>query len=138
MAELVAISVRQPWAALLVAGVKTVEIRSWKTQIRGSVLIHAAKTPDLRAEGWARLNTPELRELANLRGGIIGVANLIDCVNYKTQDAFAQDVDSHCNAPEWFRDAGLFGFVFQNARPLAYHACPGRTLFFKVEGFTLS
>ena len=37
-----------------------------------------------------------------------------------------------------FRAGGLHGFVFQNARPIAYHACPGRTLFFTVEGITLS
>jgi hypothetical protein len=33
---------------------------------------------------------------------------------------------------------GLFGFVFQNLPPIAYHPCPGRTMFFGVEGIALS
>lgn len=37
------ISVRQPYATLIVAGVKDVENRSWNTEYRGRVLIHASK-----------------------------------------------------------------------------------------------
>ena len=51
---------------------------------------------------------------------------------------FAAAADRHRNAPDWFRPPGLFGFVFQNLRPVAYHACPGQTMLFKVEGFSPS
>lgn len=137
-ADAFALSVKQPWAALLVAGAKTVEVRTWPTARRGTVLIHAAKNPDPRAEGWARIDTPEPKALANLRGGLLGVADLVACVKYRTSEEFAGAGGEHLNAPEWFRAGGLYGFVFQNARPIAYHACPGRTLFFAVEGITLS
>lgn len=132
-----AISVKQPWAALLVAGIKSVEVRTWTTRTRGPVLIHASKAPDPRPDGWALVDTPELRALAALRGGVIGVADLTSCVRYRTAEAFARATDAHRNNPDWFRPAGLFGFVFQNPRVIAYHACPGRTLFFAVEGITL-
>jgi len=36
------LSVRQPWASLLVSGIKDVENRSWETQHRGKLLIHAS------------------------------------------------------------------------------------------------
>jgi hypothetical protein len=36
------LSVKQPWAALIVAGLKTVEIRTWATRVRGPVLIRVA------------------------------------------------------------------------------------------------
>ena len=36
------LSVIQPWAQLIVAGVKTVETRSWSTKYRGALLIHAS------------------------------------------------------------------------------------------------
>lgn len=136
--KVLAISVKQPWAALLVAGVKSVEVRTWPTRKRGPVLIHAAQTPDDRTEGWALITTPELKALAALRGGIIGVANLTACVRYGTAEAFARTTDEHRNNPDWFKSGGLYGFVFQNPRPIAYHACPGRTLFFTVEGITLT
>lgn len=133
----VALSVKQPWAALLVAGVKAVEVRTWPTRRRGPLLIHASRTPDDRSEGWELVATPELRALAALRGGVIGAAELADCVRYATAEAFAAAVGLHRNAPGWFVPGGLFGFVFQNPRPVAYHACPGKTMFFGVDGFTL-
>ena len=36
------LSVRQPWASLLVSGVKDVENRTWATHYRGKLLIHAS------------------------------------------------------------------------------------------------
>src|SRR5262245_56805148 len=60
------LSVRQPWAALLVAGLKTVEVRTWPTSRRGRILIHAGKVSDDRPEGWTLVDTPELLELARL------------------------------------------------------------------------
>jgi hypothetical protein len=38
-----ALSIRQPWAWLIVNGYKDIENRSWATKFRGPVLIHAAK-----------------------------------------------------------------------------------------------
>ena len=132
--KLLAISVKQPWAALLVAGVKTVEVRTWPTRKRGPILIHAASAADDRPEGWALVTTPELKALAALRRGIIGAAELTACVRYRTAEAFAEAADEHRNAPDWFRPGGLYGFVFQKPRPIEYHACPGRTLFFVGDG----
>jgi hypothetical protein len=121
-----------------VAGVKTVEVRTWPTRRRGPVLIHAGKLPDDRPEGWALITTAELHALARLRGGVIGVGDLVGCETYATAEAFAAAADRHRNSPEWFRPPGLFGFVFRNPRPVAYHACPGKTMLFQVEGFTPS
>src|SRR5947208_17153186 len=130
-----ALSVKQPWAALLIAGLKTVEVRTWPTRARGRVLIHAAKTADPRPEGWALITTPELRELAAVRGGIIGSAEVTACVRYRTAETFAGAAELHRNNPDWFAPGGLYGFVFQNPRPIAYHACPGRTMFFAVSDY---
>jgi hypothetical protein len=135
--KILAISIKQPWAALLVAGLKTVEVRTWATRVRGRVFIHAAKAADPRPDGW-RLVTPELRPLAALRGGIIGAADLTACVRYRTAEQFAAAAEEHRNSPAWFAPTGLYGFVFQNPTQVAYTACPGRTLFFAAEGISLS
>ncbi len=42
--ELRALSIRRPWANLILAGHKTVENRSWTTEHRGLLLIHAGRT----------------------------------------------------------------------------------------------
>ena len=41
-----AITIKQPWATLIMSGVKRFEFRSWKTNFRGDVLIHAGKGID--------------------------------------------------------------------------------------------
>lgn len=37
------LSVKQPWAALLVNGIKDIENRTRRTTFRGRILIHASK-----------------------------------------------------------------------------------------------
>ena len=130
----VAISIRQPWAALLVAGVKTIEVRKWPTLRRGIVLIHAAKIVDERPEAWSRITTPELKELATLRGGIIGIGDIAECRRYDTPAAFAADAELHLNAPDWFLPPRLHGFVFRDTRAVTFYPYTGQTMFFKVEG----
>ena len=44
-----ALTIRQPWASLIAAGVKTIETRSWSTKYRGPLAIHAGKQ---WAKGW--------------------------------------------------------------------------------------
>lgn len=41
-----ALTIKQPWAALIIAGIKDVENRSWTTPHRGLLLIHAGITDD--------------------------------------------------------------------------------------------
>lgn len=41
-----ALSIRQPWAWLIVNNHKPVENRSWPTSFRGRFLVHAGKTRD--------------------------------------------------------------------------------------------
>lgn len=131
----VALSIKQPWAALLAAGVKTIEVRTWSAKRRGPVLIHASKIPDDRTHGWDLVNTPELHELAEYRGGFIGVGDLSDCRTYESAAAFTKDERLHRNLTAWFRLPRLFGFVFRDVRPIPFYSYQGQTLFFEVKGF---
>ena len=40
-----ALSIRQPYAEMILRGIKTIEYRSWLTHIRGRVYIYASLTP---------------------------------------------------------------------------------------------
>jgi uncharacterized protein (UPF0264 family) len=129
-----ALSLKQPWAALVASGRKTVEIRKWATARRGRVLIHAARVPDRRPEAWAGL-PPELGEAARLVGGIVGAADLTDCQPYRTLSQFTADRARHWNEPAWFEPPVMYGFTFANATPLPYQRCPGNVRFFPVGAF---
>lgn len=126
-----ALSVKQPWAALLAHGVKTVEVRRWPTARRGRVLIHAAAVPDERPEAWA-LVPEELVEVARQFGGIVGAGELTACVRYRTRTAFAADRDRHLNHADWFEEPGLYGFRFERLEVLPFRACRGWMRFFPV------
>ena len=40
------LTIKQPYASLIMAGIKKYEFRTWKTNYRGEVLIHSSKTLD--------------------------------------------------------------------------------------------
>jgi hypothetical protein len=126
-----ALSVRQPWATLLLCGVKTIEIRRWPTERRGQVLLHAARIPDLRPEGWSLLPAAQ-RKLTEQRGGIIGTLDLVETRTYYTPEQFRTDRHQHCNDPTWFKPP-MFGFVFANPQTLQFRRCKGQVRFFGVE-----
>lgn len=69
------ITIREPWASLIVNGYKKYEFRSWKTNYRGKILIHTGLTLE-------RDNTFKFCDY-NLNyghGEIIGEAILTDCI----------------------------------------------------------
>ena len=82
------ITIKQPWAKLIVDGVKNIENRTWKTKFRGRVLIHAAKakyenTFDLLSEAqFSSLSRDQYLEAYNglEYSSIIGSVEIVDCV----------------------------------------------------------
>lgn len=123
-----AFSIRQPWAWLIVNGHKDIENRSWSTKFRGRVLIHAGKEmTDAEFEDAATsiamlrpIDPLPLGEMAKApRGGIVGVATIVDCVPPARR------------ASGWHVD-GAFGFLIADARPLPFVPCKGALSFFNV------
>jgi hypothetical protein len=70
-----ALTVKQPWASLIMAGLKDVENRTWKTNFRGTLIIHAGS-------GVARDAMLEHGHLVGAypAGAIIGTVDLVDCI----------------------------------------------------------
>lgn len=121
-----ALTIKQPWASLIVMGRKDIENRSWPTKFRGSVLIHASKKKD-EDELCSFMDLRAARNLPRLSGsltwgdcpagGVIGMADIVDCVD--------------SSESPWF--VGEYGFVLANARPLPFFACRGALGFWKCE-----
>src|SRR5262245_16833844 len=93
------ITIRQPWAHLIVNGSKDIENRSWKTSYRGPVLIHASLNENRALCRKYRLDPKALQ-----RGGVVGIALITDCVVKHRSD--------------WF--FGPYGFVLRKRRPLKF------------------
>jgi activating signal cointegrator 1 len=78
-----ALSLIQPYGSLVVSGEKRIETRSWKTEYRGWVIIHASKNYPEEYQLIAQ-EEPFSSTLARLSplqfGMVIGAAYLIRCV----------------------------------------------------------
>jgi len=105
-----ALSIRQPWTwAILYAG-KRIENRTWYTDYRGPIFIHAglrvdwAAVEDLRAE-IAAIPTP--RPVAHC-GGLVATAVVVDCV---------RPGDVRESQRDWA--VGPWCFVLDDVAPLA-------------------
>ena len=70
-----ALTIKEPWASLIINGYKEYEFRSWKTNYRGKILIHAGMT--LEKEMAKKFDCYNL-DYGN--GEIIGEAELTDCI----------------------------------------------------------
>ncbi len=101
------LSVKQPFAELIISGRKTIEIRNWKTNYRGELLIHASKIPDKTA-----INRFKLQEKDLIFGAVIGKVILIDCKAYKTNVEFIKDKKLHL--AEDYKAGHHFGFVLKD------------------------
>ncbi|SES04167.1 ASCH domain-containing protein [Streptomyces qinglanensis] len=108
-----ALTIRQPWADAITHGSKRVENRTWTTNYRGQILIHAGATDDRHAilpfgENTARRNYPDTRS------AILAVANLTDCHAY-----------ADCCEP--WGNWDVYHWQLSNVRPLQQPVpCKGR------------
>lgn len=121
LARAKALSIKQPWAWLIVNGYKDVENRSRRTHHRGPLLIHAGLDKSQFNDDEAEyiktkygVDIPTEIEL----GGIVGVADLVGC--------------SETHASPWFVK-GNFAWELTNPRRLAFRPCRGALGLFKPE-----
>lgn len=70
-----ALTIKQPWATLIVDGYKMYEFRSWKTNYRGKILIHAGKSLEKEQDKKFKCYN-----LCHEFGAIVGEAILTDCI----------------------------------------------------------
>lgn len=83
------LSVRQPYATLIVEGIKKVETRKWKTDHRGTLLIHATRpSPNENLTGFlSRNGFPPASDLPCQQ--IIGAVALAHCFSHDELEADA-------------------------------------------------
>ena len=125
---MIALSIRQPWASLILKAGKDIENRCWPTKFRGRILIHAAKgctrkeledALDFAEAASGTRYTVDLKTIP--RGGIVGSVEIVDCVS--------------ASASPWF--VGGFGFLLRDPLPLPFTPFKGSLGFFNVPSDAL-
>jgi hypothetical protein len=107
--DLKALSIRQPYPHHIFHDGKDVENRDWSTRGRGWFIVHAGISK-------SELDKEDERHQAMPRGGVVGMARIVDCVT---------EMDSL-----WFN--GPYGFVLMDAFPLPLIQCKGALGFFAL------
>ena len=117
-----ALSLKQPFAELILEGRKKIELRKWNTNFRGEFFIHASKNPD--KESMKRFGFTALP-----LGFLVGKANLIDVKTYKDAEEHLKDNNLHLASGDW----GNHGFILEN--PVRIEPIPfkGKLNFFEVN-----
>ena len=87
--DLIALGIRQPWAELILRGVKTIEVRSRETNIRGPIYLYTSKKPaDIEpAEVAARTHEIETDKLP--MGVLVGTVEIVDSRLCQSADSVA-------------------------------------------------
>lgn len=103
------LTIKQPWASAIISGHKRFENRSWRTEYRGPLLIHAGLRVDRRAEvsevfAQAGIDLP----VSPPTGVILGVVDLV---------AVHDISESSLSGDPWA--FGPFCWELANPRPLA-------------------
>ena len=112
------LSLTEPYATLIKKGTKLIETRSWKTNYRGKLYIHASATKIPKE--WKE--NKELMNLVNNAplnfGNIICKCNLVDCI-YMTKD-YVENMKKN-NYQEYIcgvYEEGRYAWVLDNIIPL--------------------
>lgn len=127
-----ALTICEPYASAIMAGIKKVENRDWPTSYRGVLVIHAGKSrayldsydgrqQEAMEEGGFHFDwTGKLDTTALPFGMILGTATIVDCI------PFAQYEERFPNDPWAF---GEFCWIFENPillpKPILYKGALG-------------
>ena len=111
------LSITEPYATLIKNGIKEIETRSWKTNYRGKLYIHASSTKMPKEY----INNLELMKLVDVNdlnyGNIICVAELVDCI--EMTDEFIEKVKENKNEYiTGFYSKGRYAWILKNIEVL--------------------
>ena len=117
-----ALSLKQPFAELILQGRKKIELRKWNTKFRGEFLIHASKNTDKKAMekfGFGKLPL----------GCIVGRATLVEVKKYNNEKEIRKDKNLHLASSSW----GSYGFILENVKRVKEIPCRGKLSFWKSD-----
>jgi predicted transcriptional regulator len=103
------LSLKQPYAELIVSGRKTIELRKWNTKYRGQFLIHASKT--INSEACKLYN---IDVSSQVTGAIVGSALLCDVKRYQSKQEFMVDQNKHFAVSAYLEPT--YGFLLSDAK----------------------
>ncbi len=117
-----ALTIKQPWAELILQKRKTIELRNWNTKFRGDFLIHTSKNSDKKA--MKKFGFQDLP-----CGFVIGQAKLMEVKKYKNKKEFQKDENKHLVEGDFSKH----GFIIKNIKRIKPFSIKGRLNFWELK-----
>lgn len=84
--SLIALGVRQPWVELILRGVKTIEVRTVTTNVRGTIYLYSSKVPSMLDQARSATDKHRLDLDDLIYGRLVGKVDIIDCRRLTAKD----------------------------------------------------
>lgn len=111
------ITLQEPWASLIAAGIKTIETRSWPCYEYGDLYIHAGLSKITKADA-RRIELLKLLNKSPHYGEIIAKSTLSDCVLITEEYAHSvEESDPKCFYCGDFTP-GRYAWILKNITPI--------------------
>lgn len=127
------LSIKEPYATLIASGNKLIETRSWKTNYRGELFIHASGTKLAKEYLTNQYVLNTIKDLDMNFGNIICKVNLVDCIymDQKFIDYIKQ------NSNEYYLglyELGRYAWIFEDVEPIAPIKIKGKLNIWNYDG----
>lgn len=87
--NLIALGIRQPWAELILRGIKTIEVRSSQTNVRGPIYVYSSKKLAGIPAATEAIDRYNLDVDSLPRGLLVGTVEIVDSAPCRASDATA-------------------------------------------------
>ena len=110
------LTIKEPFATLIKNKVKYIETRSWKTNYRGELFIHASKIPVQTLRN--NILKDVIKDMKLNCGNIICKCNLVDCI-YMTEEFIKKEKEKNKNSfIAGHYEVGRYAWVLEDVEPI--------------------
>ena len=127
------LSVKEPFATLILNGIKKIETRSWKTNYRGELFIHASGKTFAKEFLINDFVINLIKDMDMNYGNIICKCNLVDCVYM--DDKFIKNIKKNqieYNCGEY--KVGRYAWIIDDIKPIYLIPTKGKLNIWNYDG----
>ena len=127
------LSVKEPFATLILNGIKKIETRSWKTNYRGELFIHASGKTFAKEFLINDFVINLIKDMDMNYGNIICKCNLVDCVYM--DDKFIKNIKKNqieYNCGEY--KVGRYAWIIDDIKPIYPIPTTGKLNIWNYDG----
>lgn len=121
------LTIKEPWASLILNKYKEYEFRTWKTNYRGKILIHSSKSVDKE-----ELNNFNDLNIDYSNGEIIAIAEITDCILVDKQ--FDKELRNKNNLVYKHNHINQYAWKLENVKPVKRIKINGKLGLWNYEG----